>query len=47
MKDYAKAKGEEVVEILNSDAKSGLSELNIISLRRVHGFNKLEPEEKV
>jgi hypothetical protein len=47
MRKFAKITGEEVVEILSSDSTNGLSQLNIASLRRVHGLNKLESEEKV
>jgi hypothetical protein len=47
LKKFAKATGEEVIEILSSDASNGLSALNIVSLRRVHGLNKLEGEVKV
>ena len=47
MKKFSKETSEEVVEILNSDLNNGLSALNIISLRKIHGLNKLEAEIKV
>jgi hypothetical protein len=47
LKKFAKATGEEVIEILSSDTTNGLSALNIVSLRRIHGSNKLEGEVKV
>lgn len=47
MRSLSKVTAEEVVEVLSSDSSVGLSSLNIVSLRREHGSNKLEEEEKV
>ena len=44
---YAKAKADEIVEILHSDAANGLSTISVESLQKVHGPNKLEEDEKV
>eukprot|EP01036_Dinobryon_divergens_P031740 gene31740-41198_t len=48
MRKHAKATSEEVVEelMVNNSVTNGLPALSITSLRRVHGFNKLEPEPK-
>eukprot|EP01038_Epipyxis_sp_PR26KG_P014627 gene14627-19646_t len=46
MRSYSRIKCEEAIEILSSDNLNGLSPLNIVSLRRIHGENKLKEEEK-
>ena len=38
---------EEAVEALKSDVSAGLSSNDIEPLRKIHGVNKLEAEEKV
>lgn len=47
MRRYSKVTSDEVVETLSSNATTGLSAQNLSSLRKAHGLNKLEEEEKV
>jgi len=47
MRKYSKDTREQVLETLHSDIKKGLSTSQVASLRKAHGLNKLEEEEKV
>lgn len=47
MRKFARDTTEQVVEGLGSDLVQGLNASQVVSLRKVHGLNKLEEEEKV
>lgn len=47
MRKFSKDTKEQVVETLSSDSKDGLNAAQVASLRRAHGLNKLEEEQKV
>jgi magnesium-transporting ATPase (P-type) len=47
MRKFSKDTSEQVVETLSSDTRLGLSLNQVGSLRKAHGLNKLEEEEKV
>jgi len=46
MRKYAKDTTEQVIDTLSSNLRQGLSSIQVASLRKEHGLNKLEEEEK-
>ena len=47
MRKYAKDTTEQVIDTLSSNLRQGLSSIQVASLKKEHGLNKLEEEEKV
>jgi magnesium-transporting ATPase (P-type) len=47
LRDPSLSSAEEVVQALKSDPANGLMVTEVSALRRIHGLNKLEEEEKV
>jgi hypothetical protein len=47
MRDPWLSSADEVVQALQSDAQNGLMVTDVSALRRIHGQNKFEEEEKV
>jgi magnesium-transporting ATPase (P-type) len=47
MRRFAKDTAEQIVETFGTNLREGLNSNQIASLRKAHGLNKLEEEEKV